>query len=277
MHKAHDHHVLRASADDGQAYDMAWRPRGYGTNEILRTRNDTIIDAYDDVVLHDASRRCRAVFAYLEHISARCRLTPQRMLGGYVAKFQADPWAAVGQCRPLPRDARAREQREKRAARGIGTTIALREERGDVGAAERFDEALAADFARWPFQRARLLLAYGRWLRRERRVAESRPPLRSAREIFDTLGCGSWADQVRRELRASGESSRRRDPSLRDQLTAQELQIAQLAADGLSNREIGQKLYVSPRTVSTHLYRIYPKLQVSARSELAPILSGVPN
>src|SRR5690349_6665817 len=101
MHKAHDHHVLRASADDGQAYDMAWRPRGYGTNEILRTRNDTIIDAYDDVVLHDASRRCRAVFAYLEHISARCRLTPQRMLGGYVAKFQADPWAAVGQCRPL--------------------------------------------------------------------------------------------------------------------------------------------------------------------------------
>jgi DNA-binding NarL/FixJ family response regulator len=60
---------------------------------------------------------------------------------------------------------------------------------------------------------------------------------------------------------------------LRDQLTAQELQIAQLAADGLSNREIGQKLYVSPRTVSTHLYGIYPKLQISARAELAA-LSG---
>jgi DNA-binding NarL/FixJ family response regulator len=98
--------------------------------------------------------------------------------------------------------------------------------------------------ARWPFQRARLLLAYGRWLRRERRVAESRPPLRAARDIFDALGSGAWGDQARRELRASGESSRRHDPSLRDQLTAQELQIARLAADGLSNREIGRKLYV---------------------------------
>ena len=73
-------------------------------------------------------------------------------------------------------------------------------------AAERFEDALSADLARWPFQRARLLAAYGRWLRRERRVAESRPPLRAARKIFDTPGCGSWADQARRELRASGES-----------------------------------------------------------------------
>jgi DNA-binding CsgD family transcriptional regulator len=141
-------------------------------------------------------------------------------------------------------------------------------------AADRFEEALSADLARWPFQRARLLLAYGRWLRRERRVADSRPALRAAREIFDTLGCAGWGNQARRELRASGESSRRRDPFLRDQLTAQELQIAQLAADGLSNREIGQKLYVSPRTVSTHLYRIYPKLEISARRELAAALSG---
>ena len=141
-------------------------------------------------------------------------------------------------------------------------------------AADRFDEALSVDLARWPCQRARLLLAYGRWLRRERRGADSRPQLRAAREILDTLGCASWADQARRELRASGESSRRRDPSLRDQLTAQELQTAQLAADGLSNREIGQTLHVSPRTVSTHLYRIYPKLQISARTELASALSG---
>jgi DNA-binding CsgD family transcriptional regulator len=143
-------------------------------------------------------------------------------------------------------------------------------------AAARFEDALSADLARWPFQRARLLLAYGRLLRRERRVADSRNPLRAARDIFDRLGCAAFGDQARRELRASGESSRRRDPSLRDQLTAQELQIAQLAADGLSNREIGQKLFVSPRTVSTHLYRIYPKLGISARSELAAALSEGP-
>ena len=140
-------------------------------------------------------------------------------------------------------------------------------------AAARFEEALSADLTLWPFQRARLLLAYGRWLRRDRRVADSRDPLRAARDIFDRLGCAAWGDQARRELRASGERSRRRDPSLRDQLTAQELQVAQLASDGLSNREIAQKLFVSPRTVSTHLYRIYPKLGITARNELPAALS----
>nr|MBA3584746.1 helix-turn-helix transcriptional regulator [Gemmatimonadota bacterium] len=129
------------------------------------------------------------------------------------------------------------------------------------------------DLTRWPYQRARLLLAQGRWLRRRRQITESRGPLRAARDAFDALGCAAWADQARRELRASGESSRRRDPSLRDALTAQELQIAHLAAESLSNREIGEKLFVSPRTVSTHLYRIYPKLGISARSELAAALS----
>jgi ATP/maltotriose-dependent transcriptional regulator MalT len=143
-------------------------------------------------------------------------------------------------------------------------------------AAARFEDALSADLARWPFERARLLLAYGRWLRRKRRIAESRNPLRAARDLFDTLGCAAWGDQARRELRASGESSRRRDLWLRDELTAQELQIAQLAAEGLSNREIGQKLFVSPRTVSTHLYRIYPKLGITARSQLAAALSETP-
>jgi DNA-binding CsgD family transcriptional regulator len=145
----------------------------------------------------------------------------------------------------------------------------------DEGQAQRaFDDALAADLGRWPFQHARLLLAYGEWLRRQRRIADSRGPLRSARDTFDRLGCISWSGRARRELRASGESSRRRDPAARDELTAQELHIAQLAAQGLSNREIGQKLFVSPRTVSTHLYRIYPKLGISARGELASALGS---
>jgi DNA-binding CsgD family transcriptional regulator len=141
-------------------------------------------------------------------------------------------------------------------------------------ATERFEEALAADLARWPFQRARILLAHGRWLRRGRRIAESRAPLRTARDTFDALGCVAWGDQARRELRASGESSRRRDPQVRDQLTAQELQIAQLAAEGLSNREIGQRLYLSHRTIGTHLYRTFPKLGITARNELASVLSA---
>lgn len=140
-------------------------------------------------------------------------------------------------------------------------------------AGDRFDEALASDLTRWPFQRARIQLGYGQWLRRQRRVAESRGVLRTARDTFDALGCQTWSEHARRELRASGERSRRRVPEARDQLTPQELQIAQLAAEGLSNREIGQKLYLSHRTISTHLYRAFPKLGITSRGELSAALA----
>jgi len=180
-------------------------------------------------------------------------------------------------------EARARVA-EVEAAAGDNPTVwialGLRHARAlladDEQAGERFEEALGADLGRWPFQRARLLLAHGQWLRRQRRITDSRAPLRDARDAFDALGCAAFSQQARRELRASGESSRRRVPEARDELTAQELQIAQLAAKGLSNREISQKLFVSPRTVSTHLYRIYPKLAISARGELAAALGHTP-
>jgi DNA-binding CsgD family transcriptional regulator len=141
-------------------------------------------------------------------------------------------------------------------------------------AAVRFDEALGADLDRWPFWRGRLLLAHGRWLRRHRRVTDSRGPLREARDMFDAIGASNWGDHARAELRASGERSRRRVPEARDQLTAQELQIAQLAAGGLSNREIGQRLYLSHRTISTHLYRVFPKLGITSRAELGHALAS---
>jgi DNA-binding CsgD family transcriptional regulator len=153
---------------------------------------------------------------------------------------------------------------------GLLHARALVAEPAQAGA--RFAEALTADLARWPFQRARLQLAYGQWLRRDRRVADSRTVLRAARDTFDALGAVPWGEQARRELRASGERSRRRIPEARDQLTAQELQIAQLAAQGLSNREIGQRLYLSHRTVGTHLYRAFPKLGITSRGELAVAL-----
>ena len=176
--------------------------------------------------------------------------------------------------------ARARvAQVEARVGDRPGTWIALelRHARALVAdpaeAGDRFDEALSSDLARWPFQRARLQLAYGQWLRRQRRVAESRGVLRAARDTFDALGCAPWGEQARRELRASGERSRRRMPEARDQLTAQELQIAQLAAGGLSNREIGQRLFLSHRTVSTHLYRVFPKLGITSRAGLTAALA----
>ncbi len=175
--------------------------------------------------------------------------------------------------------ARARVAQVEVAAGDNPTTwiaLSLRHARAmladDEQAAVLFEEALAADLGRWPFQRARLLLAHGEWLRRQRRIADSRGPLRAARDIFDGLGCTAWGGRARRELRASGESSRRYDPAARDQLTAQELQIAQLAAQGLSNLEIGHRLYVSHRTVGTHLYRIYPKLGITSRGQLDSVL-----
>ena len=131
-----------------------------------------------------------------------------------------------------------------------------------------FDDALSSNLRDWPCFHARLLLNYGRWLRRNRRIAESRAPLRAARQNFDALGFDSMADTARQELRASGETSIRRTPDVRDQLTAQELQIAELAATGLSNRDIGQRLYLSHRTVESHLYRIFPKLGISSRAQL---------
>ena len=141
-------------------------------------------------------------------------------------------------------------------------------------AATRFDEALSADLDRWPFWRGRILLAHGRWLRRHRRVSDSRASLREARDMMDAIGASDWGDQARSEPRASGERSRRRVPEARDQLTAQELQIAQLAATGLTNREIGQRLYLSHRTVSTHLYRVFPKLGITPRAELSAALAS---
>lgn len=132
-----------------------------------------------------------------------------------------------------------------------------------------YREVLSRDLSAWPFMRARLQLAFGEWLRRQRRVAESRTLLRAARDAFDALGMTPWSERARRELRASGETSHRRPPGTIDQLTPQELQIVQLAAEGLSNREIGQRLYLSHRTVESHLYRVFPKLGITSRSQLA--------
>jgi len=137
---------------------------------------------------------------------------------------------------------------------------------------EHYTAALAADLRAFPFTRARVQLAYGEWLRRQRRVTDSRAFLRTARETFDTLGTIPWSVRARRELRAAGESSSRLVPAARDRLTPQELLIAQLAAEGLTNREIGHRLYLSHRTVSTHLHKIFPKLGITSRAALSATL-----
>jgi DNA-binding CsgD family transcriptional regulator len=144
----------------------------------------------------------------------------------------------------------------------------------DQAAEELYQIALEQDLTKWPGYRSRMLFWYGSWLRRQRRAAESRAPLRAARDSFDALGLVDLAERARQELRAAGESSRRRSPEAWDQLTAQELQIAQMAAEGLSNREIAQRLYISHRTVGAHLHRIFPKLGITSRSQLHAAISA---
>lgn len=139
---------------------------------------------------------------------------------------------------------------------------------------DAFQAGLRSQCADWPFMRARLQFAYGLWLRRQRRSADARAPLRAARDAFDALGAIPWGERARQELRASGETSRRRSYDLTDALSPQELQIARLAAAGLTNKEIGQQVFLSHRTVASHLYRTFPKLGITARSHLRAALEG---
>ncbi len=121
-----------------------------------------------------------------------------------------------------------------------------------------------------PFERARTELAFGEMLRRAGRRSDARPHLRTALAEFERLASEPWAERARSELRASGETARKRDPSTIDQLTPQELQIARLVADaGLSNPEIAARLFLSRKTVEYHLHKVYTKLGVSSRAELA--------
>ncbi|XVU28059.1 LuxR C-terminal-related transcriptional regulator [Actinoplanes sp. CA-054009] len=140
------------------------------------------------------------------------------------------------------------------------------------GAGDLYEHALALPgVAGWPFERARLELAYGEWLRRRRRITQAREHLTAARELFRGLGCGPGAAQAGIELAATG-LTRGAGAS---QLTPQELAVAELAARGLSNRDIGERLRVSPRTVSAHLYKIYPKLGIRSRAALHDALAAV--
>jgi DNA-binding CsgD family transcriptional regulator len=149
------------------------------------------------------------------------------------------------------------------------------------GLTEAQPEPHFAEALRWhakgggrPFESARTHLVYGEWLRREKRRSAAAAQLTSAVTIFDKLGATSWAERARAELAALGQAAARaKAPGVLARLTPQEYQIVTLAARGLSNREIAARLFLSHRTVSYHLYKAYPKLDVCARSQLAALIA----
>ena len=145
--------------------------------------------------------------------------------------------------------------------------------------ADAFDEALGVPGAeRWPFDLARIHLAYGERLRRGGAKSEARTQLLAARDTFQRLKAHPWA--LRGWQRAPGDRGHHRDRRVRPaptSLTPQQLEIAQLAAAGLTNREIGERLFLSPRTVGSHLYQLFPKLGITSRAALRDALEDLPS
>lgn len=142
-------------------------------------------------------------------------------------------------------------------------------------AAERFYRDAIAHLERTRFRvdLARAHLAYGEWLRRERRRIDAREHLRTAHGMFDASGMTAFAERAARELHAAGGTTRKRAiPARHEELTIQEAQIARMARDGLSNPEIATRLFISARTVQYHLRKVFTKLGITSRSQLDRVL-----
>jgi DNA-binding CsgD family transcriptional regulator len=162
---------------------------------------------------------------------------------------------------------------------GLGVRARSRALVSEGGAAERlYCESIARlGKTRLRVDLARTHLLYGEWLRRERRRSEAREQLRTAYDMLDAMGMAGFAERARRELQATGATARKRTlPATREELTAQEAQIARLARAGLSNPEIGTRLFISTHTVQYHLRKVFTKLGITSRSQLEHVLPGSP-
>ena len=147
----------------------------------------------------------------------------------------------------------------------------------DDTALELFHSALALPgIERWQFDLARVRLAYGERLRRRRAMREARMQLNAAREIFERLRARPWVARASAELRATGQTKPRAGDNVLDRLTPQEFEIVNLAASGLTNKQIAERLFLSPRTVGGHLHRAFPKLGVGTRAALRDALQSLP-
>jgi DNA-binding CsgD family transcriptional regulator len=212
--------------------------------------------------------------------------------GGTVLAFSRRGENAAAADDDLATEVRALEARKALLTGAVAALAAP-----DDLAAELFEAALADPGARWwPFDLARVHLLYGEWLLKAREIARSRYHLEAALAAFERLGAPAWAERAAAELATTGLATtglattglaatghattgpvkRRREAGPRESLTAQELQVADLAAAGLSNREIAVRLCLSHRTVGAHLYRIFPKLGISSRAALRDALTRSP-
>ena len=153
----------------------------------------------------------------------------------------------------------------------VAGSLAMVADDGEAG--ELFEHAVSVHGAlRWPFELARVRLAYGERLRRSRSISAARTELTSARTAFEALGATPWFERASNELAATGRKGHSGQVAVPGQLTAQEREVALLAATGMTNKAIANQLYLSPRTVSAHLYRVFPKLGIRSRAAIRDAL-----
>ena len=274
-----------ATANVAQSIYLAFRGDVDGAETRMAEGERVVLAARTQGVLAE-SRHARAIidlaagrhddaYEQLRHLFDPGHESYQRTYTGWAVADYADAALATGHLHEaeailarLEADAVRMKMPWWRIGVAYGRAVVAAHAADAPAAESAFAAARALDLSRWPLARARLSLAYGTWLRRQRRIAESRAELRSARDLLDAIGVRYLADRAQRELGASGEATRHRGIDVLDQLTPQELQIARLAAEGLSNREIGSRLYLSHRTVGSHLYRVFPKLGITSRGQL---------
>lgn len=252
----------------GLAIDVWARPRGLGVLlqhvEGAALAGSLAVGDVDAAWTHSLGLTTPGSFRPYSHESFRCVLdvVEAGMATGHVAEARRHAEAAiasrVGSVSP-------RMDILCRAA------LAITESSDDADRlfAAAIDHPAAGSF---PFDHARISLAHGRWLRRNKELRRARVALTRAVRLFEDLGTRPWAERASHELSAAGVSTDDAADRLA-RLTAQELRIAELAASGLSNKQIGAQLYLSPRTVGTHLYRVFPKLGVASRASLRDALA----
>jgi DNA-binding CsgD family transcriptional regulator len=238
------------------------------------------------------ARHARATLAlgqgdYEDAYAQASRINPP----GTLAPGVLGPWTVMNLVEAAIRTGRTEEARahvaaaqqagiariSPRTALAIAGAAALAAD--DDQAGPLFEAALSLpDADRWAFEQARIQLAYGEWLRRTRDTTRARLHLRAAIETLDRLGAQPWAQRAHNELRATGiaaTANTTRPYTRAAALTAQERQIAPLAATGLTNKQIGQRLFLSHRTVGAHLHRIFPKLGITSRAALRDALQAI--
>jgi DNA-binding CsgD family transcriptional regulator len=159
-------------------------------------------------------------------------------------------------------------------ALGIQARVRALLSEGEVAERHHHESIARLGRTRVRVQLARAHLLYGEWLRRQRRRIDARDQLRTAHDLLDTMGIEAFAERARRELQATGETARKRTVETREELTAQEAVIARLAREGLSNPEIGSRLFISARTVQSHLGKVFAKLAISSRGQLNQVLAS---